>query len=74
MRWMAFLFVLLSFVGCAEYRYVQEGRTVHEVEQDTFQCEDKILAEHQRLPNTSAKEIQQLRDNCMSAKGYRLRE
>lgn len=72
MRWMAYLFVVVSLVGCAESRYAQEGKKAMEAEQDTFQCEDKILAEHQGLRNMSATEKQQLMDDCMRAKGYRL--
>ena len=70
MSTLKWLIVLVVFLGCAEIKYDQEGKSVKETEQDFFGCEDKILAEHEGLRKETAKEKQALLDDCMKEKGY----
>jgi len=74
MRWIMILSVMMIVVGCAESRYMQGGKSLNEREGDTFQCEDKVLAEHKGGKGLSDKEMQELMDDCMKAKGYQVRQ
>ena len=65
--------VLLGVTGCAaELRWEQEGKTAAQEEEDYFQCEDKLLREHDNFIGLSDKEIDKLMDECMKEKGYRV--
>ena len=72
MRLLVFLFTMLALAACAEMRYAQEGKTARDTEQDVFVCENQVLAENKGLRGLSDKEIQDLQDECMKSKGYRV--
>jgi hypothetical protein len=73
MRYLQILLVVLCLAGCAESRYVHERKSIKNTEYDLFVCEDTILKEHQGLRALSAREKQQLLDECMIENGYRFK-
>jgi len=67
------LLLILTLCACAEVNYSQEGKSVRDTERDWFNCEDKVLKEHQGLTHLSAKEKEALMNDCMKEKGYRVK-
>lgn len=70
----AILFMAVLFLnGCAVAKWEQEGKTLGDVEQDYFVCENTILVEHGGLNSLTVREKEMLVDKCMEEKGYQRR-
>ena len=63
--------IVLGMTGCAaESKWVQEGKTPLQAEEDIFECENTLLRKHNNFAGLSDKEIDNLMDQCMKSKGY----
>ena len=70
MRLMLVMFTMLVLMACTEARYLKEGKTLKQAEQDLFACENQILVENKGSRNLSDKQIDRLMGECMKSKGY----
>jgi len=71
MRTLCFLLTLIIVTGCSMGpNWVQEGKTRRDIRMDYWACVDSLLGEHNQFVGLNDKQIQELEDECMRAKGY----
>jgi len=71
MRTIFFLFTLIIVTGCAtEPNWVQEGKTKRDMKYDRIACYDSLLGKHKQFAGLTDKQIEDLKAECMRAKGY----
>jgi len=70
------LIISVFIGGCAQYSYVQPGKTVRQMEQDKLQCEYDAEKATVYIQNriTAAFKRAGLIEDCMKMKGYKLEE
>ena len=74
MMFTVFLLMTLLLSGCARDRWIGEGKTWQQEEEDFWSCENEELKEHSYKNKLSDKEIEAFLDKCMKSKGYHDRE
>ena len=74
MKFTVVLMIVLLLFGCTRARWIGEGKTWQQEEEDYWQCENEELKKQNLPGKLSDTEIEAFIDKCMKAKGYHDRE